>query len=107
MSLESIFQGKLIREIKEMFPEAIVLKNDPNYIQGFPDLLILEGDKWAALESKESYDAYRRPNQEHYIRHLNKMSYASFISPENKDKVLDELQQAFRTRRSTRLSKRK
>ena len=38
---ESAFQAKLIREIKKRFPGAIVLKNDPNYIQGFPDLTVL------------------------------------------------------------------
>ena len=30
--LESKFQKVLINDIKELFPGAIVLKNDPNYI---------------------------------------------------------------------------
>lgn len=51
---ESAFQAKLIREIKKRFPGAIVLKNDPNYIQGFPDLTILYKDRWAVLEIKQS-----------------------------------------------------
>ena len=38
--LENKFQAKLIKEIKEEFPGCIVLKNDPTYIQGVPDLLV-------------------------------------------------------------------
>lgn len=36
-----------------IFPGCIVMKTDPNYIQGIPDLLILWNDKWATLEVKE------------------------------------------------------
>jgi hypothetical protein len=99
MANENVFQSKLIKEIKELFPKAIVLKNDPNYIQGIPDLLILQDDKWAMLECKKSKDAKHRPNQEHYVDTLDAMSYARFIYPENKKEVLDELQQTFKSRR--------
>lgn len=51
---ESEFQGSLIKKIKQRFPGCLVLKNDPTYIQGIPDLLILHNDKWAALECKKS-----------------------------------------------------
>lgn len=94
--LERQFQGKLIRELKTMFPEAIVLKNDANYIQGIPDLLILFGERWAALECKRERDAARRYNQDFYVSKMNDMSYAAFISPENKEEVLRELQFALR-----------
>lgn len=102
---ENDFQAGLIKEIKNMFPGCHVLKNDANYIQGFPDLLILFKNMWAALECKRNSKAARQPNQEYYIEELGKMSYASFISPENKEEVLDELQQTFKPRRSTRISK--
>lgn len=95
MSKESDFQASLIKEIKERFPGSVVLKNDANYIQGFPDLLILKDDRWAALECKRSKDAVKQPNQSYYVDKLNGMSYASFICPENKENVLDELEQAF------------
>ena len=50
--LERNFQSKLIKELKERFPGCMVLKNDPNYIQGIPDLSIFYKDKWATLECK-------------------------------------------------------
>lgn len=89
--LERDFQAKLIKEIKNIFPGCIVMKTDPTYIQGLPDLLILNKDKWAALEVKRSEKASKRPNQDYYVDKMDDMSYASFIYPENKEDVLDEL----------------
>lgn len=94
--LESHFQSELIKELKEEFPGCIVLKNDPDYIQGIPDLLIMYGSKWAALECKRSANASKRPNQKYYVDKMNEMSYAAFISPENKEEVLHDLQSALR-----------
>ena len=52
--LENKFQANLIKELKERFPGCIVMKNDPTYIQGIPDLLVLHKDKWASLECKKA-----------------------------------------------------
>lgn len=93
--LERNFQAKLIKELKSRFPGCYVLKNDPNYIQGFPDLTILYGKHWAVLEGKRSEDAERQPNQDHYVKDLDNMSFARFIFPENKEEVLNELSKAF------------
>lgn len=90
--LESNFQAKLIKELKDRFPGCIVMKNDSSYIQGVPDLLVLYGDKWAALEVKQHANARRRPNQDYYIEKMNEMSFASFVYPENKEDVLNDLQ---------------
>ena len=85
---ENAFQSSLIRTIKNLLPGCIVLKLDPNYIQGIPDLLILHGITWAALEVKKSEKASRRPNQEFYVKKMSKMSYATFVYPENVQQVL-------------------
>ena len=97
--LEKIFQSELIKELRELFPGCIILKNDPTYIQGIPDLLILFEEKWAALEVKKSITASHRPNQEFYVNKMGRMSYANFIYPENKEVVLNELQETFFSRR--------
>jgi hypothetical protein len=91
---ESEFQSKLISDIKKRIPGSIVLKTDPNYIQGTPDLIVLGKNKWAAIECKRSEKASKRPNQEYYISVMNEMSYATFANPKNKEEVLNELQQA-------------
>ena len=96
--LESTFQKKLIKELKEIFPGCFILKNDANYLQGVPDILLLFKNRWAMLECKKAITANRRPNQEYYVDLLNGMSFARFICPENKEEVLDELQQAFGTK---------
>ena len=103
MKKESAFQSALIRDLKKIFPGCVVLKNDANYLQGFPDLLVLHNNKWAALECKRSKEAHHQPNQDYYINKLNGMSYASFISPENRNEVLDALQQTFGASGSTRV----
>lgn len=103
---ESGFQASVIRELNEVFPGCIVLKNDPNYLQGFPDLLVLYKNKWAALEVKRSRSARAQPNQEYYVDILGEMSYAAFIYPENRELIFDELQRTFQPRRQTRLSQR-
>ncbi len=97
--LERDFQKNLIKELKDIFVGCIVMKNDSSYIQGIPDLLILYNDKWAALEVKKSRVASHRPNQEYYVDKMDDMSFARFIYPENKEVVLDELQQTLFSRR--------
>ena len=99
MKKESKFQSALIDELKKIFPGCMVLKNDPTYCQGIPDLLVLYNDHWAMLESKRSSNASHQPNQDYYVEKFDKMSYASFIFPENKEEVLNELQQAFKSGR--------
>lgn len=93
--LESGFQTRLIQELKKRFNGCIVMKNDPSYIQGIPDLLVLYKNKWAALECKKNAAAKKRPNQEYYVDLMNRMSFSKFIYPENKEEVLHELQQSF------------
>lgn len=92
--LESGFQDNLRASLKAMFPGCMIFKMEQ--IQGIPDLLVLYKDKWALLEVKRSANATKQPNQEYYVDLLNKMSFSRFIYPENKEEVLNDLQQAFR-----------
>lgn len=92
--LERDYQRQLIRELREMFPGCLILKNDTDYLQGIPDLLILYRDRWAALEVKSSASSPEQPNQWYYIDEMNAMSFAAFIYPEIEEEVLDALQQA-------------
>lgn len=81
------------------------MKTDTQYNQGFPDLIILCGPYWAALEVKAFRRASIQPNQNYYIQQLNAMSFAAFIFPENEEEVLSALQQAFKPPRRARVSK--
>lgn len=94
--LEGTFKQKLKKRIEERFPGCQIVFLSPENFQGIPDIAIFFKDKWAMLEGKKSKDASVRPNQEHWVNEFNKMSYASFIYPENMEVVLDELEQAFR-----------
>lgn len=94
--LERYFQADLIKELKALFKDCIVMKLDSGYIQGIPDLLVLYKDKWAALECKKNKGAKKRPNQEYWVKQMDRMSFSRFICPENKEEVLNELQQAFK-----------
>lgn len=98
---EAQYQRKLIHRLKGMFPGCTIMKPDPRQVQGVPDVLVLYRDKWAMLELKVRADT--QPNQEHYVSHFNEMSFASFISPDTEEEVLNELQQAFRPSRKARI----
>ena len=91
--LESKFQQDLIKELKVLFPDALIFKNESK--QGLPDLTVLYGEHWALLECKKSRTAGHQPNQDYYVNKANEMSFSRFIFPENKQEVLDDLQQAF------------
>ena len=95
VKLERDFQAGLIKDLKQMFPGCIVMKNDSSYIQGIPDLLVLYKDKWASLEVKKAANANRQPNQEYYVNQMNEMSFSRFIFPENKESVLNDLYKTF------------
>lgn len=102
--LEKDYQALLKKKIRDILPGSIVLKSDPNDIQGIPDLLVLYNDKWASLEVKRNEKASHRPNQDYYVAAMDAMSFSRFIYPENEEEVLNELQQALSSSRKTRIS---
>ena len=91
---EGEYQSYLKKKIQNTIPGSIVLKNDPTWLQGVPDLIVLYKNKWASLEVKRSKNEAHQPNQDYYIEAMNDMSYSSFVYPENEKEILDELQRA-------------
>lgn len=91
--LESAFQNDtVIKAIKQRIPDTLILKNDPTYLQGVPDLTVIHGSRCAMLEVKRDAKASRRPNQEYYIQYIRERGgFASFVHPENLDEVLDDM----------------
>ena len=91
--LESAFQNDtVIKAIKQRIPDTLILKNDPTYLQGVPDLTVIHGSRCAMLEVKRDTKASRRPNQEYYIQYIRERGgFASFVHPDNLDQVLDDM----------------
>jgi len=92
MAGEIVFERRLVDKLLDRYPGAYVLKNNPNYIQGFPDRLFLYRNFWAAFETKIHADASVQPNQAYYVEHLNDLSLAMFVYPENEKEFLREIQ---------------
>ena len=105
MKKENKFQADLRKELEQRFEGCIVTKLDSGDIQGIPDLLVLYENKWAALECKRESKAHKQNNQDYYVDLMNRMSYASFINPDNKETVLNEIEQTFKSSRATCISK--
>lgn len=93
---ESEFQSRLIKKLERLYPGCLILKNDPNYLQGILDLVIFYRDRYAFLEVKRTAKSSVRPNQRYYVERINEMSFASFIDPSNEEEVLHELEKALR-----------
>jgi hypothetical protein len=101
---ESQYERNLKKKLETEFPGCMILKNDAARVQGIPDLLILWGKHWASLETKRHKTSSKQPNQAHYVDLMNKMSYSSFVNPDNEEDVFNGLRKAFRVRRQTRVS---
>ena len=90
---EAEYQAYLIKKLYNQLEVDMVLKNDPNYVQGIPDLLIEKYGKVAWLEVKRSENEPHQPNQDHYIANLD--GFTSFIFPECEDLIFEELRRYF------------
>lgn len=73
-----------------------MIKTDPTYLQGIPDLLILYRGRYAALEVKNDKNASHRPNQDFYVKKMNQDGFASFIDPSNMNSVIDQTMAYFK-----------
>ena len=96
MTLERDFQRRIVRKLRDRYQDALVMKTDPNQIQGIPDILILAHGRYAFLEFKRSGKASHRPNQDYYCTKINQDGgFASFIDPSNETDVLSDLDDYF------------
>lgn len=94
---ERDYQRKLITRLEDRFKGCMILKNDPTYLQGVPDLSIFYGCKYAMLEVKISENANIQPNQEYYLEEINKSGgFGRLIFPENEEVVINELEEYFK-----------
>lgn len=91
---ERDYQTKLIKQLRDIFPGCVIMKNDSDYLQGIPDLTILYRDRWATLEVKMSESSSHQPNQDYYVGLMDRMSFSAFIFPENEEEVLSDLREA-------------
>lgn len=88
---ESEYQSRLIKKLRLLFPNCVILKNDAGYLQGIPDLVIFYRDRYAFLEVKAAKDSDVQANQHYYVDLLDEMSFAAFVYPSNEEEVLDGL----------------
>jgi hypothetical protein len=93
---ESDFKNKHLKPtLSVRFPGCILLDIDPTNMKSFPDLLVLYGPYWAALETKRRTDSPQQPNQEYYVRVLDQIGFSRFVNPSNAEEVLEELEEFF------------
>lgn len=108
-TLESPFKTRFIKRLEKEFPGCVILKNDANYRQGIPDLIMLWDVYWASFETKRKKPTSANdfePNQEWWLDKLDTMSFAACVYPENVEEIVDALQRQFKTGRKARVSKR-
>ena len=99
MLKESDYQHDVLKKIKLLLnykntdkkDNCIIMKEDPRYIQGIPDWIILYKNKWATLEIKRSKHEKHQPNQDNYVDKMNYMSCSYFLFPENEIYVIKHL----------------
>lgn len=102
---ENRYKRHIAQRLQREFPGCMIVKTDTGDQQGLPDRIVLYGNRWVALEAKDSIDAKIQPNQPYYVELMNEMSFAAFIYPENEEDIFRELHLAFaEPRRYSRLS---
>lgn len=96
MKKESDFKNKLYNEIRDRFPGSEVIPNDSGYLQGFPDATVyFPNGRYFLLEGKRTSKSAKQPNQDYYVNQSPLRGNATFICPENKNEVLDELERRY------------
>lgn len=105
---ERDYQKGLIQRIHSLLPRSVVLKNDPNYMQGIPDLVVFNGDRYAMLEVKTGPKAPHQPNQDYYVEWFDSQGvFSAFVYPENEEEILDAMERSLQPSRKARVHRSK
>lgn len=98
MKRESVYQAELIKRLRKLFPDWIIIKNDANYLQGIPDWTAFSPNgRYAWFDVKQHAKAVHQPNQNWYIQFANDSgNLGIFVYPENEKEFIDEIQRALR-----------
>ena len=96
MKNENKYRQDLVKKIKEIFPDIIIIHGNPNEIQGIPDLILFYKNKYAMIETKKLKKSKKQQNQDYYIDFIKDWgSFASFVQRDNEEVVLNELRRYF------------
>lgn len=91
---ESAFKTQFIKDFEgEMQQLGIQVEIYQNKSQrrSTLDTIFLGPGCWAMLDFKDDENARQQPNQEFYVQKLNEMCYASFVYPQNAEKVMEDM----------------
>lgn len=96
---ETQYRRQLEKTITNVLrPPTLILRNNPKEIQGIPDIIVLNGERWAMLEIKDDINAPVQANQPYYIDMCDSMAFGAFIYPQNEDEVIEALIRYFNQR---------
>lgn len=87
---KSAFKRKLLELARQKRKDLVIIEVYDQ--RSMPDVIVLCGEKWAALEFKRSSQAAHRPNQDYFVDKLDQMSFATFVHPQNEEEVINELE---------------
>jgi hypothetical protein len=93
--LESEIEAKFKKDLDARLPGGWWIKGNSQMQQGIPDRMFLHGEHWAMLEFKRADNSDLQENQDWFIEKFDDMSFARFVSADNYQEVLDEIQEAF------------
>lgn len=92
---ENKFQRDAVQRIHREWDRPLVLKNDPNLIQGIMDLTVVLPNLVAFIEVKRSDSEPFQPNQEYYLARTEEMGhFTAVLHPGNEEEVFRALHAA-------------
>lgn len=97
--IEKDFETQVVSNLQKRYPGSFVIKVNPHFIQGFPDRIFLYYNFWAAFDTKIAANSQKQPNQTYYIETLDKLSFATFVHPDNEMEFYNDIQRALEVRR--------